>query len=90
MENKNSGVLFEAKKENERQPDYSGNCILDGKPYKMSGWINKSKAGKSYLRVLFNEQQPQDLNVVPGQAAMPLQPQPNQGKDILETDDLPF
>jgi hypothetical protein len=57
----------------------------------MSGWVNKSKAGTNYLRVLFTEQQPQDLNATAGQATMPMQPQNSQQNiDSVILDDLPF
>lgn len=92
MEQKNnSGSLYENRKEKETQPDYSGTCTIAGKLYRMSGWVNKSKAGSSYLRVLFTEQQPQDLNATAGQAKMPMPPQSSQQNvDSVILDDLPF
>jgi len=88
MENKNSGAIYRnEKKEKETQPDYTGKCTLEGKEYNLSGWINKSKAGKNYLRLLFKEIQPVDLNAtaVQGKATMP--PMNNEQE---QADDLPF
>jgi hypothetical protein len=92
MEQKNnSGALFRASKEKETQPDYTGSCLFDGKPYKMSGWVNKSKAGKTYLRILFTEDKSQDFNPTASQATMPMQPQNSQQNiDSVILDDLPF
>lgn len=89
MEQKNnSGALFRATKDKETQPDYTGSCLFDGKPYKMSGWINKSKAGKTYLRVLFTEDKTVDLNPTAVQTKAPLTPGSSQDRDL--SDDLPF
>jgi len=89
MEQKNnSGSLFRQKKEKDSQPDYSGTATVNGQQYRISGWINKSKAGMSYLRILFSEQQPQDLNAKAAQRSMKLTPGASQGPDL--TDDLPF
>lgn len=42
----NSGTLFKNdRKEEERHPDYQGDCLIDGKAYRMSAWI-KRKEGK--------------------------------------------
>ena len=92
MEQKNnSGSLYKNRKEKPTQPDYNGTATIDGKQYRMSGWVNKSKAGTNYLRVLFTEQQPQDLNATAGQAKMPIQPQNSQQNiDSVILDDLPF
>ena len=74
----NSGSLWKNRKEKPTQPDYNGTATIDGKQYRMSGWVNKSKAGANYLRVLFSEQQAQDLNESASQAQMPIQPQSSQ------------
>lgn len=87
MENKNSGALYRAKKEKQTQPDYSGNCTLDGKQYRIAGWLNKSKSGNDYLRLLFTEQQPADLNATTVQTTANMPPISNNQET---TDDLPF
>ena len=87
MENKNSGALYRNKKEKQTQPDYSGNCSLDGKQYRIAGWLNKSKSGNDYLRLLFTEQQPADLNPKAVQTTAAMPPANNNQET---TDDLPF
>jgi hypothetical protein len=88
MENKkNGGTIYRNKKEKPTSPDYTGNLEIDGKKYRLAGWINKSKAGNNYLRLLASEMQEQqpdgilsDLQEVK-EAAINNKP---------ETDDLPF
>lgn len=88
MEQKNnSGSLYKNTKDKPTQPDYTGTATIAGKQYRVSGWVNKSKAGANYLRVLFSEQQVQDLNAPASQAAMPIQP---QSSNNAMPDDLPF
>lgn len=40
------GSLFRNEKENDKQPDYRGEIMLDGKVYKLAGWIKDGKSGK--------------------------------------------
>ena len=88
MEQKNnSGSLYKNTKDKPTQPDYTGTATIAGKQYRLSGWVNKSKAGANYLRVLFSEQQVQDLNAAASQASMPIQPQSSNNQT---PDDLPF
>lgn len=43
----NSGVLFSNKdKKNEKSPDYSGNVIINGKEFRLAGWLKDGKKGK--------------------------------------------
>lgn len=52
----NEGVLFRNQKKNsDKAPDYTGECKVNGKPMRMSAWINKSKSGNSYLKFAFSE-----------------------------------
>ena len=95
MEQKdNSGALFRytGKKDGKMSsPDYRGTALIAGKKYQLAGWINKSKAGQSYLRVLFFDLPEKDLNATGGQATMPLQPKSSQDNTAAVTDDdLPF
>jgi len=54
-DNTNRGVLFvNNRKENENQPDYTGNINVDGVEYWLSGWKKKSKSGSSFLSVSVN------------------------------------
>lgn len=46
----NSGVLFRnEKKQQEKQPDYTGTITVLSEKWRLAGWIKKSKAGQSYL-----------------------------------------
>ena len=51
----NSGSLFKHKKTKETQPDYTGAAFIDGKKFQISAWINKSRSGVSYMRLIFDE-----------------------------------
>jgi len=83
----NSGVLFKNNKTKEGQPDYTGTMIVGNEDYRISAWVNKSKSGQSYFRLLFSEVVPQPVNVPAHQQALPVQ----SGTDNNESvDDLPF
>lgn len=87
MNNNNSGAIYRNKKEKESQPDYTGNAQLDGKTYRLAGWLNKSKSGNTYLRLLFTEQAPADLNPTAVQTSANMPPISNNTEMV---DDLPF
>jgi uncharacterized protein (DUF736 family) len=57
METKlNSGVLFKnAKKTNEKQPDYQGTVNVNGKEMQISMWLKESQKGTKYFSVAFQE-----------------------------------
>ena len=83
----NSGVLFKNNKTKEGQPDYTGTMIIENKDYRISAWVNKSKSGQSYFRLLLGEVLPKPVNPVAHQKTIP----PQTGAANIETkDDLPF
>ncbi len=44
-----SGVLFKNDhKDQAAQPDYRGECKIEGKDFKISGWIKEGKTGKFF------------------------------------------
>lgn len=50
-----SGVLFKnSYKEKDNQPDYTGECLVDGENYKIAGWLKKSAAGNPYMSLAFS------------------------------------
>lgn len=52
------GALFvNNDKQNEKHPDYRGQCKIDGVEYWVSGWKKKSQSGASYMSLAF---QPKD------------------------------
>lgn len=63
----NSGVLFRNEKQPAKPtaPDYTGSIRIDGKKFVLSGWINKSKEGKSYLRLLVATPSDKPVNDLP-------------------------
>ena len=50
-----SGALFRNdRKEKETHPDYKGDCLIDGKLYWISAWLNESKSsGTKYMSLAF-------------------------------------
>ena len=61
MENKNknnSGALFKNKeKKTDKHPDYNGNIIINDTKYFLSAWVNESKNGLKYLKLIASEEQ---------------------------------
>lgn len=50
-----SGALFKnAKKEKENQPDYTGECVIDGVKHRISAWLKTSKGGSKYMSLAFS------------------------------------
>jgi len=83
----NSGSLFKNNKTKEVQPDYTGTMIVDAKEYRISGWINKSKSGMQYLRLLLNESKTEPITTAAHQSILPVQTGTANTESI---DDLPF
>ena len=53
FDNTNRGVLFNerANKTKDNDRDYSGSLNVEGVEYWLSGWINQSKKGLTYLTI---------------------------------------
>jgi uncharacterized protein (DUF736 family) len=50
----NSGILFKnEKKTADNQPDYTGNCMVNGKMMDMSAWLKTGKSGKKFMSFSF-------------------------------------
>jgi hypothetical protein len=87
MDNKkNTGSLYRNKKEKPTSPDYTGNVEINGKKFRLAGWINKSKAGNNYLRLLASEM-PEQTDGILGDVQEVKEAAINNNP---ETDDLPF
>jgi len=73
----NSGAIFRnEKKDKPTAPDYTGSARINEQEYKVSGWINKSRDGKNYLRILFSIRELNNLS--------------KELNTINTQDDLPF
>jgi hypothetical protein len=80
FDNELTGALFtNHKKETDNQPDYAGNCTIEGVDYWISGWIKKPKAGgKNFLSLSFKVKE----NIV-AKASAP-------ARMTVTDDDIPF
>ena len=82
-DNTNRGALFRnEKKENDKQPDYTGKINVDGVDKRLAAWVSESKAGKKYFSIRVSDFQEQQG----GQS-------PNQGGGIPDNDfddSIPF
>ena len=54
-DNNMSGVLFPNKDKEGQQPDYRGECEINGKKYEIAGWKKQSKNGNPFLSMKFQE-----------------------------------
>ena len=53
------GALFRNDKgDNPKRPDYRGRCTIDGKQYRMSGWLKTSHNGDRYMSLAFSKHVP--------------------------------
>ena len=48
-----SGSLFRNEKQKDTQPDYKGSALIGGTEFWVSGWVNKTSGGESYLSIKF-------------------------------------
>ena len=76
QQRENSGSIFRnQKKQKENAPDYTGTARIGDQEYSLSGWINKSRDGKNYLRILFTIRElnnvSKELNSVNSQDDLP-------------------
>jgi hypothetical protein len=54
-----SGAIFENdRRQSDRQPNMTGTCLIDGKPYRVSAWWKQSSRGE-FLSLAFSVPQPQ-------------------------------
>lgn len=52
----NSGSLFKNDKDgNEKRPDYTGKCMVNGEMKDISAWIKKSASGTTFMSLAFKE-----------------------------------
>lgn len=83
--NNDTGALFKNdKKGNEKAPDYSGTCKVNGAEMRMAAWLKKDRNGKSYLSFAFSEPRQQ------GDRPRATEPDDHNGSDDLDSDSIPF
>ena len=50
-----SGSIFKnQRKDQPNQPDYRGDCLINGVPMWVSGWIKETRAGDKFLSLAFS------------------------------------
>jgi uncharacterized protein (DUF736 family) len=56
-DNNNKGVLFRDndKPEGSKKPDYTGKLNVEGKDFRIAGWIRESKSGTKFLSLSLSE-----------------------------------
>lgn len=59
-DNTNKGALFKdtEKPEGTKKPDYTGKLNVNGKDYRLAGWLRESKTGVKFLSLLISEPKP--------------------------------
>lgn len=59
-DNTNKGVLFrnQEKGEGDKKPDYTGKINVNGKDYRLAGWLRESKSGSKFLSLSLSEPKP--------------------------------
>ena len=76
-DNTNKGALFRNKdKKSEKHPDYRGSINVAEDEYWLSAWLQKSKAGETYM----------SLSVTPKEASKSVEEEPQESFN----DDIPF
>jgi hypothetical protein len=77
----NSGVLFKAKEmKNDRSPQYTGNIMVNGVEYWLSGWVKESKNGQKFFGLAVS---PKDAQQAPKKAAP-------KGVEFEDDSSIPF
>jgi uncharacterized protein (DUF736 family) len=56
-DNTNKGVLFRDanKEEGSKKPDYTGKIDVNGKEYRLAGWLREAKTGGKFLSLAISE-----------------------------------
>tara|TARA_Y100000768_G_scaffold379985_1_gene356461 strand:+ start:778 stop:1170 length:393 start_codon:yes stop_codon:yes gene_type:complete len=57
MKKNNFALLFNNKKSNYNQPDYTGNFEFDGKKGRVAAWIKTAKNNNKFLSVSFQDEE---------------------------------
>jgi len=63
------GSMFQNEKQNDRQPDYKGSIVIEGKTYEIAAWARTSQRGTKYLSL--QASLPREQNVPPSPSPSP-------------------
>jgi len=81
-----TGALFPNRKQHERQPDWRGNAMINGRMVDIAAWVKTSSKGTEFLSLKFSE--PREQTDAP-RAAPAARPSPRPHNPIPDTD-IPF
>jgi len=61
VKNPNELVLFKNdRKSTDKHPDYKGTIDIEGDEFDLSVWVNKSQAGKMYMKGVWSKRKPKN------------------------------
>jgi uncharacterized protein (DUF736 family) len=91
-DNELQGALFKNdKKQNDKHPDYKGQCEIGGQKLWISAWINKSKAGETYMKLHFEYPQGEEpRRAAPAQQQVPVNEADFRPPPAAQDEDIPF
>lgn len=91
-ERNNSGTLFRNdRRQNDRQPEYTGTAIINGAQMRISAWVRTSKNGNKFFSLSFDEPQPkQDYAPKEQKQYAPQKPTAAPAAPQSSDPDLPF
>lgn len=82
-----SGAVFKnKKKEKDTHPDRTGDCLIDGKEYWISGWIKQDRNGEQFMSLAFK---PKDAQTKPAPKPAARVARPMTLSETLD-DEVPF
>ncbi len=85
-DNNMTGALFKNnKRTTEKQPEYTGNCEINGQEFWVSAWIRESKNGNKFFSMAYT---PKEQNVTSDDTSQGMQKIPEIQVDV--NDQIPF
>jgi hypothetical protein len=79
----NTGSLFKnTEKRNERGPDYSGTCLIEGVEFFFDGWIKQKEGGRAWMSFSLKRKEKQ--------AQQPTRQAPRRSRDDDDFEGPPF
>lgn len=85
----NTGSLFKnTEKRNERGPDYSGTCLIEGVEFFFDGWIKKKEGGRPWMSFSFKRKDKQGQ--APQRQPEQRRQEPRRDRDDDDYGSVPF